>query len=155
MSYYTFITPIVCTTITSTPMYVFNQVVSLHAGTETVIDTDFIENAVEVINNMEDNEEDDREMRAVSQDSWSSSSLTNHNNEKDSTLAISILVLVGLMLGVTLAVLARVVIQVYNSGVKKAMKDETMRKQEELLKLTKARQEERVENVYVSNSVLV
>ena len=120
-----------------------------------VIDTDFIENAADVINNMEDKENEEREMRAVTQDSWSSTSFTNHSNDESTTLATIILVLVGLMLLVTLAVLARVVMQVYGRGVDKARKDDMMRKQEELLKLTKARQEDRVENVYVSNSVLV
>ena len=49
-----------------TPLYVFSQVVSLPACTETVLDQNFIENAEKMIKELEEEEYGDEEMIGIS-----------------------------------------------------------------------------------------
>ena len=154
-----------------TPLYVFSQVVSLPADTETVLDQHFIENAEKIIKELEDDEygdeeygdesyadeeyadeeygdeekEDEREIRALTRkNGWSfqPSPLVIPNSQDDPTLVTVILSLVGAMLVVTLAMVVRVVVtQMYNGGDNKTVNSEGGLLMEQHLTRTRLKEE--------------
>ena len=160
------------TTTTPTPLYVFSQVISLPEGMEVVVDQEFIRNAEELIQDQDDREEDEPEEREARShccsqivESSQSFPMVRPSGSEDTTLPIVILSIVGAVLGGTLAVLVRVLIQFYR-GHKDNTESETdgsklMR--EKLASLREARDRldyygagrGRTENVYVSSSVMV
>ena len=153
------------TTTTPTPLYVFSQVISLPEGMEVVVDQEFIRNAEELIQDQDYEEEDEHGVREERSQDVSSQSfpLVSPSGPEDTTLPIVILSIVGAVLGGTLAVLVRVLIQFYR-GHKDNTESETdgselMR--EKLVSLKEARDRldyygaGRADNVYVSSSVMV
>ena len=132
------------------------------------MDQEFIRNAEELIQDQYYDEEDEPEVREErSQDVFSSQSfpLVSPSGSEDTTLPIVILSIVGAVLGGTLAVLVRVLIQFYR-GHKDNTESETdgselMREKLDSLREARDRLDYygagrgRAENVYVSSSVMV
>jgi hypothetical protein len=155
----------------ATPLYVFSQVISLPADTSVLVDTDFIRRAEKMIQEQVDREQDDDMREQSRQDVWSSnSSPLVSQSEDDSSLPIIILSIVGSVLGGTIAVLVRVVIQNYRGDTDKTLetdRNEFMKqKLARLREMSEARDlmdyfgaerggQGRTENVYVSRSVMV
>ena len=153
-------------TTTPTPLYVFSQVISLPEGMEVVVDQEFIRNAEELIQDQYDRGEDapeEREQRSWIVSSSPSFPLVSPSGSEDTTLPIIILSIVGAVLGGTLAVLVRVLIQFYRGHKDNTETGGCELMREKLASLREARDRldyygagrGRTENVYVSNSVII